>query len=136
MEHRRRAIIYTDGASRGNPGKSGCGAVIIFDNGKVELKKYIGIATNNQAEYNALIIALEYLSKYKEIKNIEIYTDSQLMARQLNGEYKVKNKNIFNLYKKVIDLLHKYTWQIESIPREENKEADRLANEAIDKNIK
>lgn len=140
--------VYTDGASRGNPGKSGAG-VLILDGQKQEiasLKEYLGIATNNEAEYKALIIALEYLSadaNIADLSEILFLLDSQLLVFQMNGIYSVKSANILPLYNKVKKLInsiktaskHKripITVEFRYISRELNKEADRLANLAID----
>ena len=126
--------IFTDGASRGNPGHSGIGIAVynkddeIFD----EISHYIGTKTNNEAEYTAVIRALEYM-KHRNIKDANIFCDSQLLVRQLKGEYKVKAHTLIPLHKqvkKLIDELEdvKFQW----IKREENSHADSLANKAID----
>lgn len=140
--------VYTDGASRGNPGKSGAG-VLILDERKqeiVSLKEYLGIATNNEAEYKALIIALEYLSAAANISDfseILFLLDSQLLVFQMKGIYSVKSANILPLYNKAKKLINSIQGgskhnrsplaiEFRHIPRELNKEADRLANIAID----
>lgn len=125
--------IFIDGAARGNPGESGIG-VYIAAGGKPlrEIKKYLGTATNNQAEYTALITALEAA---KDLKNrqIRIFTDSMLLANQVNGLWKVKHPGIAELHKKAKALLKDYSSiSISHVRREYNREADRLANEAID----
>ena len=125
--------IYSDGASRGNPGPSGIGAVILKD-GKVvhEIAQYIGEVTNNVAEYEALLAALDYCVK-KKLSPVEILADSQLMIRQLTGHYKVKHPNIIPLYEKAKEyLVHLEVTGFKHVPREENKHADRLSNEGID----
>jgi len=136
-----KIIIYTDGGSRGNPGPAGAGVVISDGYGKV-LKEYssdIGIRTNNEAEYEAVILALSKVKhlfgkeKSKKLE-IEVRTDSQLIARQLRGEYKLNEEKLFPLFIKIWNLkteLGKISFV--EIPREKNKEADRLANEAMDK---
>ena len=129
--------IYIDGASKGNPGPSGIGVVIC--QGKETLKNisvYIGNATNNIAEYTALIYALqEALILKAEI--LKINTDSQLLARQLNKIYKVKHENIIGLYNQALNLLAGFKKvSINDIPREENKGADKWATEAIKKELK
>ncbi|MHB8233011.1 MAG: ribonuclease HI family protein [bacterium] len=140
--------VYTDGASRGNPGKSGAGVLILDENENktAALNRYLGIATNNEAEYKALIIALEYISalpKAAEIDGIIFLLDSQLLVNQMNGVYSVKSPNILPLYHKARKLLEsvkevsksgKNSIQVKfrHIPRELNKEADKLANLAID----
>ncbi len=126
-------LIYTDGASRGNPGEAGAGVVIKDREGKVyrTLKKYLGQTTNNQAEYNALILALREVKGMGQ--NIRILSDSELLVRQVKGQYKVKNRNIKPLFDEARALLGGFaSWEIEHIPREMNREADGLANEAID----
>lgn len=126
-------IMYTDGASRGNPGKSGAGAFLISDSGQeIPLSHYLGIKTNNQAEYAALVMGLAELKKLKA-RFVEVRADSELMVRQLKGEYRVKNEGLIPYYEKAKNLLlgfEKVTFR--HVPREENKKADKLANEAID----
>ncbi|MGI9554326.1 MAG: ribonuclease HI family protein [Thermodesulfobacteriota bacterium] len=124
--------IYVDGASRGNPGDSGIG--ILFkdnDENTREFKKYIGIGTNNNAEYTALITALE-IAKSEHLEEINVYTDSQLVANQVNGAWKVKDSDIKILFNKAKELITNFPrFTITHIRREKNSEADRLANEAI-----
>jgi len=132
--------IFTDGGSRGNPGIAGAGAVI-FDEENYELKtvsKFLGKKTNNWAEYEAVILGLELAHKFfkdktQEIK-FEIKMDSQLVQRQLKGEYKVKEATLIEQYLRVHNLIVKYFPNIKftHIPREENKRADELANIAMD----
>jgi len=128
----REVTAFIDGASKGNPGEAGCG-VVIYGLGKepILLKKYIGHATNNIAEYNALILALEKL-KELNIKEIIIKSDSLLLVSQLNGKYAVKNPNIRKLFRVYLSLAVNFDKiKVMHIPRELNKEADRLANLAI-----
>ncbi len=126
--------IYIDGASKGNPGKSGIGVVIYRDSRLVKnISSYIGCATNNVAEYTALIYALEEALLLKA-NTLKINTDSQLLARQLNKIYKVKNEGILNLYNRAVQLLSGFEKVlINHIPREENSLADKLATEATKK---
>jgi ribonuclease HI len=130
--------VFTDGAARGNPGKAGIGIVIKDDSGAVlaELKKYIGISTNNNAEYTALVHALEYILGAETLRcsAVVVHTDSELMARQILGEYKVKEPGLKLMHQKVILLLKSapFSFTIRHIPRSRNAEADALANEAID----
>jgi ribonuclease HI len=129
---------YADGASRGNPGQAGIGVVFYNDKDEVvaELSEYIGEATNNAAEYTAVIRALE---KGLELGGVEIslFTDSELLAKQINGEYAVKNEGLIPLYKQVINLKGEFDkFQVTHVPREQNKAADSLANQAIDKHKK
>ena len=141
--------IYTDGASRKNPGQAGAGIFIKHLNGETiaEIARYLGITTNNEAEYMAFIIALEYLLNELKIDDdvnlikINLYSDSQLLIRQINGQYSVKSPNILPLHKKASELINKLykknsiSVNFSYIPRERNKQADRLANIAIDSNI-
>ncbi len=125
--------IYIDGAARGNPGNSGIGVLIRETKDKNrEVKKYLGTKTNNQAEYTALITALESANNLKE-RQIKIFTDSLLVANQINGIWKVRHPEIITLNKKAKQLLQNFkNITIQHIPRELNSEADRLANLAID----
>jgi ribonuclease HI len=126
--------IYSDGASRGNPGPAGIGAVILDEKGKIvhEIAEFIGETTNNVAEYKALLAALDYCVK-KKISPIEILADSQLLIKQLAGEYKVKHENIKPLYQKAKEyLVHLQVTGYKHVPRELNKAADKLANQGID----
>jgi len=129
--------IYIDGASKGNPGPSGIG-VVIYRSGEIikNISSFIGHATNNVAEYTALIYALqEALILKADI--LKVKTDSQLLARQLNKVYKVKNENIAGLYNQSEHLLKAFKKvSIENIPREMNKGADKLATDAIRKRLK
>lgn len=128
-------VINTDGASRGNPGPAGAGAVLYSADG-VELavvSRYLGETTNNQAEYKALEFALNEAIKLKA-KKILIRADSELMVKQLNGEYKVKNAGIKPIFEKIKNkLAHFESWKAVHVRREKNSRADELANEAIDK---
>lgn len=129
--------IFTDGACRGNPGPSGIGVVIFDQHGKVvhEIAKYIGTVTNNVAEYKALIAGLDYCVKHK-ISPLEILADSQLLIRQLTGEYKVKHENIKPLYAEVqAHLKHLKVTGFKHVMREFNKHADQLANQGIDDHL-
>ncbi len=130
--------IYTDGASRNNPGESGIGVVIKNDKNETikTLSEYLGIATNNKAEYIALIRALETALKFSP-KEVTFYLDSQLVVRQMTGEYKVRDSGLMPLFLQARALYSQYNkGSIHHIPREENSEADALANEAIDKRHK
>lgn len=127
--------LYTDGGARGNPGPAGIGAVI-KDGEKVikKIKKYIGEATNNQAEYEALIFGLSELKKMggKELE-VNCFLDSELVVKQLNLEYKVKNKELAPLFVKVWNLAQGFKrCKFFHVYREQNKEADKLVNEALD----
>ena len=128
-----RIDIFIDGAARGNPGESGIGVLIKEEGGRErEVKKYLGTRTNNQAEYTALITALESAQNHKN-QEIRIFTDSLLLANQMNGIWKVRHPEIKELYMRAKGLIEGFSRvTIRHIPREENREADRLANLAID----
>ncbi|MFA4872166.1 MAG: ribonuclease HI family protein [Patescibacteria group bacterium] len=127
-----KAILHTDGGARGNPGPAGIGAVLEIGDKKKLFKKYIGEATNNQAEYQALILGLEK-AKAAGAEEIECYLDSELVVKQLNREYKVKNKGLSPLFVKIWNLAQGFKKiSYKHIFREQNKLADRLVNEAID----
>lgn len=126
--------IYTDGAARGNPGPAGAGWVIRTAEGEVlaERCKYLGELTNNQAEYQALLLALEEALKLKG-ERIAIFADSELMVRQIKGEYKVKNEGLRPLFQRMVLTLSKFKeYTVNHLRREENELADELANKAID----
>jgi ribonuclease HI len=130
--------LMVDGAARGNPGQAGCGAVIYNENGAVlkELCRYLGHATNNVAEYEGLLMGLEALVALGQ-KSVVVQSDSQLLVRQLNGEYRVKDEKLKALYERALALLRRFdSYRILHVPREMNKLADRLANRAIDEAIK
>ena len=127
-------LLMVDGAARGNPGPAGCGAVICDEKGAVvrELSRYLGHATNNVAEYEALLMGLEALIELKRNK-IVVQSDSQLLVRQLNGEYRVKDEKLKVLYQRATGLLRQFgSYRIVHVRRELNKAADRLANRGID----
>jgi ribonuclease HI len=131
-------LLMVDGAARGNPGEAGCGAAICDEQGAVveELSRYLGHATNNVAEYQALLIGLEALLKSGK-KRVRVQSDSQLLVRQLNGEYRVKDEKLRTLFQRAINLLRQFkSYRIVHVPREQNKIADRLANKAIDDALK
>lgn len=137
--------IYTDGGARGNPGPAACGVVIKNEGDGVILKtsEYIGIATNNQAEYKALILALEKAKEilssdkgaksYVKNKDLECHLDSELVVKQLNGEYKIKNEGLKPLFAKARGLISDFnSVKFIYIPREQNKSADKLVNKELD----
>jgi ribonuclease HI len=125
--------IYIDGASRGNPGRAGAGILMKDTDGSIhKLKKALGILTNNQAEYQALINALKAAKELKKT-HLKIHSDSLLLVNQINGIWRIRDSNILTLSKKAKSLLRGFKHvEIHHIPRELNKEADRLANAAID----
>jgi len=127
-------LLMVDGAARGNPGPAGCGAVICNETGAVvrELSRYLGRATNNVAEYEALLMGLEALIELTR-KKIIVHSDSQLLVRQLNGEYRVKDEKLQQLHRRASRLLRQFdSYRIVHVRRELNKAADRLANRGID----
>lgn len=128
------AIVWTDGAARGNPGPAGGGARLEDRDGKVlgEASVFLGETTNNVAEYRALLLGLE-LALEKGVDDIEVRADSELMIRQLSGVYRVKNPKLKPLYTEAMALLGKFErTKLVHVPREQNREADRLANQGID----
>ena len=123
-----------DGAARGNPGEAGCGAVIFDASGRTirELCRYLGYATNNVAEYEGLLMGLEEVLRSGG-KRLRVESDSQLLVRQLNGLYRVKDKKLSQLHHQALGLLrHLEAYRIIHVPREQNRLADKLANRAID----
>ena len=136
-----KIIIYTDGGSRGNPGEAAIGIVIKNEQGDT-IKTYgevLGIATNNIAEYTAIVVALQkvkqLLGKERTKKTeIEFRMDSELAMKQLNGEYKIENEDLQPLFLKIWNLKFDFgKMSFKHIPREKNKEADKLVNEALDR---
>jgi ribonuclease HI len=130
----KRVVIHADGASRGNPGLAAIGATIKDGRGQLlaAVSQRIGRATNNQAEYRALMAALKETVKMGATE-ASIYLDSELVVRQLNGRYRVKNAALKPLYHEVSRLLGRLrSFSITHIPRRQNSEADRLANKALD----
>lgn len=129
------AELYTDGGARGNPGPAGIGVVLKVKSKKSKVKKYIGKATNNQAEYQALLAGLE-LAQSNGVDELKVFMDSELIVKQMQGEYRVKNPDLKPLFAQALALTNKFisvSWH--HIPREKNKAADKLVNEAID-NVK
>jgi ribonuclease HI len=134
------AEMFCDGASSGNPGHSGIGVVINLsnkggrrpgENRNYRISEYIGIATNNVAEYTALLKGLEKLESLG-IKKIRIFVDSELLARQINGIYRVKHANLIPLWTKTMNILKSFSdYTVTHVPREKNKEADSLARRAV-----
>lgn len=127
-------LLYTDGGARGNPGPAAAGGVIVADDGTVlaECSEYLGIATNNVAEYCALALTLRK-AKLMGCGRIVVHMDSELIVRQLNGVYKVKDAKMLELYSDVRKLLREFDdWKAVHVPRKENKRADELVNEALD----
>ncbi|HEV8229298.1 MAG TPA: ribonuclease HI family protein [Candidatus Limnocylindria bacterium] len=129
-----KAILYADGAARGNPGPAGAGAVLLDDNGGVivELTKPLGTATNNVAEYNALLLGLEE-AKRRGVDDLEVRMDSQLVVQQMRGLYRIRHPNMVPLALRAGALFASFPRRsITHVRREENAHADRLSNLAID----
>jgi ribonuclease HI len=136
----KKIVIYTDGGSRGNPGPSALGVVFCNEKGEAFKKysEYLGETTNNDAEYRAVIFSLKKFKvllgkKIAEDAEIEIKSDSELLVRQLNGKYKIENQKIGELFLEIWNLKIDFKKiKFTLIPREKNKEADRLVNECLD----
>ena len=132
-----KLIIHTDGGARGNPGPAGIGVVIADDKNKIvgRYKNYIGEATNNIAEYKALILALTEARKLSS-DDLQINMDSELVVRQMNGQYKIKDLGLKLLASEAIKLMRNFkSVSFHHVRREQNKEADKLVNQAIDEQI-
>ncbi|GFP29783.1 ribonuclease HI family protein [Candidatus Hakubella thermalkaliphila] len=130
----KRVVIYLDGGARGNPGPAGTGYLIFDEEGRLLARegRYIGFTTNNVAEYTALVQALDRARGF-EAQEIAIRSDSELVVRKLNRSYKVRDKKLKPLNERVRILLYPYRKvEIQHVPREENREADELVNQAID----
>ncbi len=127
-------VAHIDGASRGNPGPAGYGVIIKTSDGKrlAELKKVLGQTTNNVAEYQALLAALDYALSYRHPR-LKVISDSELLARQMAGTYKVKSPDLKPLHEQARQMIARLeAFSIEHVPRGQNREADRLANQALD----
>ena len=127
-------VAYIDGGSRGNPGVAGYGVHIVDEQGKTlaDISKGLGVKTNNAAEYSALIAALKF-ARSKHCQKLKVMADSQLLVRQINGEYRIKSPDLKVLFREAQSLITGFkSFSVHHIPREENKEADRLANLAMD----
>jgi ribonuclease HI len=130
-------VAHSDGGARGNPGPSGYGVVIKDESGRkvAALSEYLGHQTNNFAEYQGLIAALEYALKHGP-KALKLISDSELLVRQIKGIYKVKNATLQDLHARAKELIKQLDWfSIGHALRENNQEADRLANEAMDRGM-
>ncbi len=129
----KKLVIFTDGASRGNPGPASIGAAIKDERGRLiaSISQAIGRTTNNQAEYQAIITALENALSLGA-SQVDIRSDSELVVRQVKGQYRVKKASLRPLHLKLTQLASQFeSFTITCIPREENEEADRLANLAL-----
>jgi ribonuclease HI len=129
-----RLVVHVDGGARGNPGPAAIGVVLSAPDGTTvdELGERIGVATNNVAEYRALLRGVQHASELGA-REIELINDSELVAKQLTGAYKVKHPAMQPLYAQAIAALKAFdSWRIRSVPRAENARADALVNEALD----
>jgi len=131
--------IHTDGGSRGNPGPSACGFVVEKEDIVLHKEsKFLGKATNNYAEYSGVLLAMEWLKENSgySLKKVNFYLDSELIVRQINGVYKVKDENLKKLHAKILNIIFELKTEItfKNIPREQNKIADQLVNDSLDQN--
>ena len=129
-----KITIYTDGASRGNPGPAAIGVILKDETGKTiaNISRCLGTTTNNQAEYTAVIAGLEKAISLGA-KQVTLKSDSELVVKQINGRYKVKNADMRVMYSKVVQLTGQLAkFSAVNIPREQNKQADALCNQALD----
>jgi ribonuclease HI len=127
--------LFCDGASRGNPGPAGAGAVLLNPSGhpQGQAVRFLGQATNNTAEYQALLLGLE-LAREKGARRLQVFSDSQLLVEQINGGYQVKSPHLKPFWRQAMNMLQKFeAYAISHIDRAMNTEADRLANQAIDR---
>jgi ribonuclease HI len=132
-----RTRLFTDGAARGNPGPAGAGAVIVNPDGHIVAKvgKFLGEETNNVAEYMGLIIGLKR-AKAMGIKELDVFADSELLVKQLSGDYAVKAEHLKPLHEEARRLLEGFSAiEVRHIPREENAQADAMSNRAIDERL-
>lgn len=136
--HYPQITINTDGGARGNPGPAAIGVIAKTSNGEVlfELSEYIGSQTNNVAEYTAVIHALHHLKEHQiSAQKTTFILDSELIVRQILGQYRVKEPNLQRLHSEVKKLLVGINFTFISVPRSQNKRADQLVNQALDKSI-
>jgi ribonuclease HI len=133
-----KLVIHVDGGARGNPGPAAVAAVAATADGDVvgERNEYIGEATNNVAEYRAVLLALE-LARELGAGEVEIVNDSELVARQIGGEYKVKHAGLKPLFAETMEKLRGFdAWSVRNVRREHNARADELVNEALDEALR
>lgn len=129
------ARIHCDGGSRGNPGPAAAGSVLLDGAGKVidSAQEYLGIATNNLAEYQSVLLGIELMRKH-QLQDADFYLDSQLVVRQLSGQYKVKHPDMQRQFAAVQTALQGLEVRFHHVMREHNKEADSVVNECLDNN--
>jgi ribonuclease HI len=133
----RRVRVFSDGAARGNPGPAGAGAVILDEDGRVlaRLGRFLGKQTNNVAEYQALLLGLRR-ARQMGAREVEVRSDSQLLIRQLQGKYGVKNEVLKRLHEEALALLRSFDrYELVHVPREQNALADEMSNRAIDEQL-
>jgi probable phosphoglycerate mutase len=138
MSWQAMLTAFIDGGSRGNPGPAGYGVQVVDEQGTVvqELSESIGVTTNNEAEYRGLIAALEWMAAEGHTR-ARIRSDSELLVEQMRGEYRVKSPGLQPLHREASQLVKSMERVVfEHVPREKNREADRLANEAMDRATK
>ena len=129
-----RVVVHVDGGARGNPGPAAAGAVLSSPDGDVldEASELLGVATNNVAEYRGLLLGLAR-AKSLGATEVEVVNDSELIAKQVNGDYKVKHAAMRPLYLDAMAALREFdSWSIRSVPRAQNADADALVNQALD----
>ena len=130
---REYLVAHIDGGARGNPGPAGYGVVVEDSRGRpvAELCQYLGHRTNNFAEYSGLLAALEYATAHHSA--LKVLSDSELLVKQLKGQYKVRHPELKQLYERAQSMIRRLEWfQVEHVRREKNRDADRLANQAMD----
>jgi len=133
----RRVRVFSDGAARGNPGPAGAGAVVLDENGRVlkKLGRFLGRQTNNVAEYEGLLLGLRW-ARAHGAREVEVRADSQLLIRQLEGSYAVKNEVLRRLHAEALALLRAFDkYELAHVPREENAVADEMSNRAINEQL-
>jgi ribonuclease HI len=129
-----KVVVHVDGGARGNPGPAAVGAVVSSPDGEplLERGEYIGEATNNVAEYRAVLLGLE-LARELGAREVEVVNDSELVARQIGGQYKVKHAGLRPLFIETMGKLREFDqWSVRNVRRESNERADELVNEALD----
>ena len=127
-------MAHIDGGARGNPGPAGYGVVIEDRQGQPieQLCDFLGLQTNNFAEYSALLAALDYALRH-QVRALKVLSDSELLVKQMNGQYKVRSAPLQELHRRAKELARQLAWfRIEHVRREKNRDADRLANQAMD----
>ena len=129
----RRAVVYADGASRGNPGLAGAGAVLVLPDGQTfRLGRFLGVQTNNVAEYQGVILGLEKATELG-VRVLDVRADSMLTMMQLKGEWKIRNEGLKPLFERARQLINRFDdITFRHVPREQNQAADEMSNRAID----